>query len=207
MPKDRREVFLLAAFLKKSHCCQIWKQKLVKVKMVIMNKVKGRMFSAHYQSHVFLHSQPWMCACCVDRCGSVGTLVCMTACFYSLFMHHLQIIFEGDLKGPCSISKGLKCPKKKSWLKAKPVKSWLNIFFPGSIQLNLSIPCELCLLLYFVSFPDLSRLPFFFFLVKSFYSEISALQKKGGPGDNRYDVQICLFHKCSFSPPVALLGS
>lgn len=120
-----------------------------------------------------------MCACCVDRCGSVGTLVCMSACFYSLFMHHLQIIFEGDLKGPCSISKGLKCPKKKSWLKAKPVKSWLNIFFPGSIQLNLSIPCELCLLLYFVSFPDLSRLPFFFFLVKSFYSEISALQKKG----------------------------
>lgn len=53
MPKDRREVFLLAAFLKKSHCCQIWKQKLVKVKMVIMNKVKGRMFSAHYQSHMF----------------------------------------------------------------------------------------------------------------------------------------------------------
>lgn len=158
------------------------------------------------KSHVFLHSQPWMCACCMDRCGSVGTLVCMSACFYSLFMHHLQIIFEGDLKGPCSISKWLKCPKKKSWLKAKPVKAWLNIFFLDQFSLISPFPVNYVffyILCHSLIYPGY----FFFFKLKAFTVKFLLSKKKGGPGDNRYDVQICLFHECSFSPPVALLGS
>lgn len=138
--------------------------------MVIMNKV--RMCSAHYQRHVFLHSQPWMCACCADRCGSVGTLVCMSACFYSLFMHHLQIIFWRWSKRTVQDIKRTKMSKKKL-TKSQASKSMTQYFFPGSIQLNLSIPCELCLLLYFVV-PWFIQATFFLFKLKAFTMKFRA---------------------------------
>lgn len=99
-----------------------------------------------------------------------------------------------------------KMSKKKSWLKAKPVKAWLNIFFLDQFSLISPFPVNYVffyILCHSLIYPGY----FFFFKLKAFTVKFLLSKKKGGPGDNRYDVQICLFHECSFSPPVALLGS